>query len=77
VTVALPTETEFSNIEGRNGKSRKMSREPGTPEIVKSDHVGPVWHVTPGMQEHAVARVDEALRAAINKRTKDVGQQKR
>jgi integrase len=30
-------------------------------------------HVLPGMQEDAVARVDDALRAAINKRPKDVG----
>jgi integrase len=30
-------------------------------------------HVLPGMQEDAVARVDDALRAAINSRPKDVG----
>lgn len=30
-------------------------------------------HVLPGMQADAVARVDEALQAAINKRSKDVG----
>ena len=30
-------------------------------------------HVLPGMQADAVARVDEALRAAINSRPKDVG----
>jgi integrase len=30
-------------------------------------------HVLPGMQEDAAARVDDALRAAINKRPKDVG----
>ena len=30
-------------------------------------------HVLPGMQADAVVRVDEALQAAINKRTKDVG----
>src|SRR5207248_10877525 len=30
-------------------------------------------HVLPGMQEDAVARVDEALRAAINSRPKDFG----
>ena len=30
-------------------------------------------HVLPGMQADAVARVDDALRAAINKRPKDVG----
>lgn len=30
-------------------------------------------HVLPGMQEDAVVRVDDALRAAINKRSKDVG----
>ena len=30
-------------------------------------------HVLPGMQADAVARVDEALRAAINSRPKDIG----
>ena len=30
-------------------------------------------HVLPGMQADAVVRVDEALQAAINKRTKDFG----
>jgi integrase len=30
-------------------------------------------HVLPGMQEDAVARVDDALRAAINSRSKDIG----
>jgi len=30
-------------------------------------------HVLPGMQADAVARVDEALRAVINSRPKDVG----
>ncbi len=30
-------------------------------------------HVLPGMQADAVVRVDDALRAAINKRSKDVG----
>jgi integrase len=30
-------------------------------------------HVLPGMQEDAVARVDDALRAAINRRPKDIG----
>jgi integrase len=30
-------------------------------------------HVLPGMQEDAVARVDDALRAAINSRLKDIG----
>jgi hypothetical protein len=30
-------------------------------------------HVLPGMQADAVARVDEALRAAINSRPMDVG----
>ena len=30
-------------------------------------------HVLPGMQADAVVRVDDALQAAINKRTKDIG----